>query len=220
MKIYLYYVGKARDAHANAMADEYIKRSGRFAKCEMREIQPRRFDPWTKHPAATKVLLDPVGRTVDSQGFIALVDKAARDAHDLVFIVGGSDGLPPEWKSRPGLLLSLTPMTLPHELARVVLAEQIYRGINDLPRPPVPALGPPSVCRESAPWPFSATMRGSCPTVERCHRSFRLARPGIVRENFGGLRARIRHIHRAEWHRPTPCPDAWPRLEHSTATKG
>jgi 23S rRNA (pseudouridine1915-N3)-methyltransferase len=54
LKIYLYYIGKARDTHANAMAAEYIKRSGRFATCEMREIQPKRFDPWDKHPSARK----------------------------------------------------------------------------------------------------------------------------------------------------------------------
>jgi 23S rRNA (pseudouridine1915-N3)-methyltransferase len=62
VKIYLYYIGKARDTHANAMAAEYIKRSGRFATCEMREIQPKRFDPWDKHPSARKILLDPAGR--------------------------------------------------------------------------------------------------------------------------------------------------------------
>jgi 23S rRNA (pseudouridine1915-N3)-methyltransferase len=120
------------------MAEEYIKRSTRFAKCEMREIQPRRFDPWAKHPDAKKILLDPAGRLLDSAGFIALVDKAERAAHDLVFVVGGSDGLPPEWKPRADLLLGLTPMTLPHELARVMLAEQIYRALTTLRGHPYP----------------------------------------------------------------------------------
>ena len=138
MKAYLYYVGKARDPHANAMAEEYVKRSSRFIKCEMREIQPRRFDPWIKHPDAKKVLLDPAGRLLDSKGFIALVAKAEREACDLVFIVGGSDGLPPEWKSRGDLLLGLGPMTRPHELARVVLAEQIYRAVTTLRGHPYP----------------------------------------------------------------------------------
>jgi 23S rRNA (pseudouridine1915-N3)-methyltransferase len=138
VKLYLYYVGKARDTHANAMAEEYIKRTTRFAKCEMREIQPRRFDPWTKHPDAKKILLDPTGRALDSQGFIALVQQAEREARDLVFIVGGSDGLPPEWKPRADLLLGLTPLTLPHELARVILAEQIYRAWTTLRGHPYP----------------------------------------------------------------------------------
>lgn len=124
MKIFLYYVGKPRDAHANAMAAEYVKRSTRFAACEMREIQPRRFDPFSKHPSATKVLLDPEGRAMTSAQLAALFDR------DLVFVIGGADGLPPEWKLRADLLLSLTPLTLPHELARVVLAEQIYRALT------------------------------------------------------------------------------------------
>ena len=51
MKIFLYYFGKARDPHANAMAEEYIKRSTRFAKCEMREITLN-TDPFAKHPSA------------------------------------------------------------------------------------------------------------------------------------------------------------------------
>ena len=138
MKLLLYYIGKARDRHANAMAEEYIKRSARFAKCEMREIHPRRFDPWSKHASASKILLDPAGRALDSAGFISLVDKAERDARDLVFVIGGADGLPEEWKKRADLLVALSPMTMPHELARVVLAEQIYRALTALRGHPYP----------------------------------------------------------------------------------
>ncbi len=132
MKIFLYYIGKPRDAHANAMAEEYIKRSTRFATCEMREIRPARFDPWMKHPSATRILLDPAGRSIDSHKLTALFDR------DLVFIIGGADGLPAEWKSRADLLLALSPMTMPHELARVVLAEQIYRALTTLRGHPYP----------------------------------------------------------------------------------
>src|SRR5882672_8917143 len=101
MKLILYYIGKARGAHANAMAEEYIKRSTRFAKCEMRENQPKGTDPWGKHPSAMKVLLDPAGRVLDSAGFSGLIDKAGRD---IVFLIGGADGLPAEWKPRADLL--------------------------------------------------------------------------------------------------------------------
>ena len=138
MKLFLYYIGKARDAHANAMAEEYIKRSTRFAKCEMREIHPQRFDLWTKHPSASKILLDPAGRALDSAAFISLVDKAEREGRDMVFVIGGADGLPQDWKPRADLLLGLSPMTMPHELARVVLAEQIYRALTALRGHPYP----------------------------------------------------------------------------------
>jgi 23S rRNA (pseudouridine1915-N3)-methyltransferase len=136
--IRVYYIGKPRDAHANAMADEYIKRSTRFTKCEMREILPQRFDPWAKHPSASKILLDPAGRALDSSAFTKLIDKSEREARDLIFIIGGADGLPPPWKPRADILLSLSPFTMPHELARVILAEQIYRALTTLRGHPYP----------------------------------------------------------------------------------
>lgn len=126
----LYYIGKARDVHANAMAEEYIKRSGRFAKCEMREIHPARFDLWARHPTALKVFCDPLGKAYDSAGFVGLFEKAETAARDLVFLIGGAEGLPSEVKPRADLLLSLSGLTMPHELARVVLAEQIYRTLT------------------------------------------------------------------------------------------
>ncbi len=138
MKIFLYYIGKARDTHANAMAEEYVKRSTRFAKCEMKEIQPRRFDLWAKHAAATKILLDPAGRSLDSSGFTALIERSELGGRDIVFVIGGADGLPDDWRSRADLLVGLSPMTMPHELARVVLAEQIYRALTALRGHPYP----------------------------------------------------------------------------------
>ena len=138
MKIFLYYTGKPRDARANGMAEEYMRRAGRYLPCEMREIRPGRFDPWARHPAATKVLLDAAGRAIDSAAFTALVSRAAMEGRDLVFAVGGADGLPTEWKSRADLLLSLSSMTFPHEFARVMLAEQIYRAATTLRGHPYP----------------------------------------------------------------------------------
>jgi 23S rRNA (pseudouridine1915-N3)-methyltransferase len=133
LKIFLYYIGKARDPHANAMAEEYMKRSTRFAKCEMREIDPRRFELFARHPGALKILLDPAGKTMDSAGFLRFFGE-----RDLVFLIGGADGLPEEWKPRADVLLSLSPMTMPHELARATLAEQIYRALTTLRGHPYP----------------------------------------------------------------------------------
>ena len=138
MRIYLYYAGKPRNAGANGMAEEYILRSSRYGRCEMREIRPGRFDPWEKHPSATKILLDPAGKCILSRDFTKLVARAEQAGRDLVFLVGGADGLPEDWKARDGMLLSLTPLTLPHELARVVLAEQIYRAFTTLRGHPYP----------------------------------------------------------------------------------
>jgi 23S rRNA (pseudouridine1915-N3)-methyltransferase len=138
MKIFLYFIGKTRDEHANAIAAEFIKRSGRYAACEMREIVPGRFDLFGRHASARKIFLDPAGRTLDSSAFIKIVEQAEREGQDLVFLLGGHDGLPPEWKPRADLLLSLSAMTFPHELARAMLAEQVYRAFTTLRGHPYP----------------------------------------------------------------------------------
>ena len=138
MKLFLYYIGKPRDQHANAIAAEFLKRCGRYADCEMREIVPQRFDLFVRHPSARKIFLDPAGRAMDSAGFIQIIERAEHEARDLLFLIGGHDGLPSEWKPRADLLLSLSPMTFPHELARAMLAEQIYRAFTTLRGHPYP----------------------------------------------------------------------------------
>jgi 23S rRNA (pseudouridine1915-N3)-methyltransferase len=138
VRIWLYYIGKPRDAAANGIAAEFMKRSGRYASCEMREIHAERFDPWSKHPSAKKVLLDPGGKAWTSEQFIAWVSNTEQEGRDAVFIVGGHDGLPAEWKPRADMLLSMSPMTFPHELARAMLAEQIYRAFTTLHGHPYP----------------------------------------------------------------------------------
>jgi 23S rRNA (pseudouridine1915-N3)-methyltransferase len=138
VKVFLYYVGRAKDPHANAIAADYMKRADRFAPSQMAEIRPDKTDPWSKHPGARKVLLDPLGRSLDSPAFAELFAKAEMLGHDLVFVVGGHDGLPPAWRERADLLVSLSAMTMPHELARAVLAEQIYRAFTMLRGHPYP----------------------------------------------------------------------------------
>jgi len=128
VKIYLYFIGRPKDPHTNAVAQDFLGRAGHFAACEMREIRPDRWDLFGKHPSARKIFLDPAGKPMDSAGFARLIGNAEMDGRDLVFLIGGHDGLPAEWRSRADLLLSLSTMTFPHELARAMLAEQIYRG--------------------------------------------------------------------------------------------
>jgi len=138
MRIYLYFIGKPRDEHSNAIADEFLKRTSRYATCEMREIRPDRFDLFAKHASALKVFLDPAGRVMDSAKFTAMIGKNEDAGRDTVFLIGGHDGLPPEWKPRADLLLSMSAMTWPHELARAMLAEQIYRAFTTLRGHPYP----------------------------------------------------------------------------------
>src|SRR6266481_5051246 len=106
----------------------FLLRSG----APVAECQGCSDPPWVKHPTAYTVCLDPAGKRLDSAAFIAMVERAEREARDVVFLVGGADGLPAGWSGRADLLLSLSPMTYPHELARVMLAEQIYRAYTTL----------------------------------------------------------------------------------------
>jgi 23S rRNA (pseudouridine1915-N3)-methyltransferase len=138
MKIYLYFIGRPKDPHTNAVAEDFLARTARYTSAEMREIRPERTDIWTKHPSARKILLDPAGKSMHSAAFASLISQAEREARDLVFVVGGHDGLPAGWGARADLLLSLSPLTFPHELARAMLAEQIYRAFATLRGHPYP----------------------------------------------------------------------------------
>ena len=124
MKIFLYYAGKPRDAALNAYADEFIKRTSRYGPCEMREIQPAKFDIPKRHPGARRIYLDPAGLAMPSPVFAQLLD----DPRDLVFLIGAHAGLTPGQRQEAHQFLSLSPLTFSHELARAILAEQIFRA--------------------------------------------------------------------------------------------
>ena len=138
MKLFLYYIGKPRDAHANAIANDFIARTHRYSPCEMREIHPGRFDPWLRHPTARKIFLDPLGKQMDSAQFVRVIEQAQQESRDQLFLIGGHDGLPSEWRPRADLLMSLSAMTFPHELARAMLAEQLYRAFATIKGHPYP----------------------------------------------------------------------------------
>jgi 23S rRNA (pseudouridine1915-N3)-methyltransferase len=138
MKIYLYFIGKPKDPHANRLAEDFLGRAARYCPSEMREIRPERTDLWARHPAARKIFLDPAGKPMDSAAFARWMSRAEMEGRDLLFLVGGHDGLPAGWAARADVLLSLSTMTFPHELARVMLAEQIYRAFAALRGHPYP----------------------------------------------------------------------------------
>lgn len=138
MKVFVYFVGKPKDARCNALAADYVKRISRYTPCQMSEIRVDRADIWAKHPTAKKILMDPAGVSLDSDAFAQIFSKAEMLGHDLVFAIGGHDGHPEEWRKRADMLISLSAMTLPHELARAVLTEQVYRAFTILRGHPYP----------------------------------------------------------------------------------
>jgi 23S rRNA (pseudouridine1915-N3)-methyltransferase len=138
LRLTVYFVGKPRDANFNAAAQEFLKRTSRWAACDMREIAGDTPDPWAKHAAAVKIGLDPAGKLMDSPQLAREFRQWEDTGREVVFVVGGHDGLVPAWRKRADVLLSLSPMTFPHELARAMLAEQIYRALATLRGHPYP----------------------------------------------------------------------------------
>ncbi len=138
MKVFLYYIGKPKDAHANRIAEDFLGRAAHYAANQMIEIKPEKADIPAKHPTARKIYLDPGGRKMDSVAFSEIFRDAEMTGRDLVFLIGGHDGLPAGWREQADMLLSLSPMTFPHELARAMLAEQIYRSFAILRGHPYP----------------------------------------------------------------------------------
>lgn len=110
-------------------ADHYLRRLGAYGKVEMVEV--RRDDQVERQipDHAYVVMLDERGKSRDSVAFSRFLDERRLDGRPLVFVVGGAYGLS---LPRANELLSFGPMTLPHQLARVVLLEQLYRGLSIL----------------------------------------------------------------------------------------
>lgn len=123
LKIDLLYIGKPRSAEANTLADEYAGRIQRY--CPFRMIRLPEESSAPHYPRALKVAFDPAGRQLTSRQFASLIEKAGRD---IVFFVGGAEGFSESFRAAADLLVSLGKMTLPHELARVIAVEQIYRA--------------------------------------------------------------------------------------------
>jgi len=139
MKIFVYFrrqaAGPARQRDGGGFSGA---RGPLCARRNAGKIRPERTDLWAKHPTARRVFLDPAGKPMDSAAFAKMVSRAEMEARDLVFLVGGHDGLPPGWAARADQLVSLSAMTFPHELARVMLTEQIYRAFATLRGHPYP----------------------------------------------------------------------------------
>ena len=144
MKLVVAAVGKPRDAALAAAIRQYEERAAHYWPLEcvdVKEESARSLAPaqvmqreamrlTERLPTSgTLMLCAPSGgRTYTSEAFAALLQEHRERAQDLAFVIGGAYGLGPALAERPHRVLSLAPWTLPHELARLVLMEQIYRA--------------------------------------------------------------------------------------------
>jgi 23S rRNA (pseudouridine1915-N3)-methyltransferase len=141
MRLRLVMLGKTRRAELRALLADYVARLGRYAAVEVTELaeSPAALRRLRVEPGARWVLLDAAGKQHTSQSFARwLAAERERGTRELVFLCGGAEGYPEELRRRVDVKLSLAPLTMPHELARVVLAEQLYRAFTILAGHPYP----------------------------------------------------------------------------------
>jgi 23S rRNA (pseudouridine1915-N3)-methyltransferase len=141
MKLRLLMLGKTRRLELRAVFDDYVKRIGRSCPIEVNEVRDadaaaKRLDA---DRAATALLLDAGGKAQDSESLARwLGEQRDRGTREVIFICGDADGFPEALRQRVQQKLSLSAMTYSHELARVMLAEQLYRAFAILSGSPYP----------------------------------------------------------------------------------
>jgi len=141
MRLQLLMIGKSRRPEMCALLEDYANRIRHSCPLEILEV--RDADAALKKldadRAATAILLDAGGRMIDSSALAKwLGELRDRGTRQLIFICGNAGGFPESLRERVSKKFSLSPMTLSHELARVVLVEQLYRAFAILSGSPYP----------------------------------------------------------------------------------
>ncbi len=144
VKIKVAWIGKTKEPAIQSLTAEYLKRISHYAEVEGVAVKDegailspasgeRRGGKNERHKL---VLLDSRGKQYSSEELAAMLGREQVNAVPLLFAIGGSDGFSEDARRQAGMTLSLGKMTLPHELARVVLLEQIYRAFTILQNHP------------------------------------------------------------------------------------
>ena len=143
MRVTILSVGHKMPAWIQEGFQEYTRRMPPEVRVELVELKPGKSKADEGRallealPAgATLLALDERGKPVSTQGLSVMLSEWMRDAVQPCFAIGGADGLSDEVKARAARLVSLSALTLPHQLVRVVLAEQLYRAWTILARHP------------------------------------------------------------------------------------
>ncbi len=141
MKFRFVWVGKTRNKNYLALQDEYLQRLSHFVKCETVEIRDsaphegkeiegkRILEKLNQTPFVC--LLDVTGRGLSSPELAKEIEKWQNaGTKEISFVIGGADGIAHEVATRADLVLSLSFLTFTHEMARVVMLEQLYRAFT------------------------------------------------------------------------------------------
>ena len=143
MKIKVTWIGKTKEPAIQALTAEYLKRISHYAdvagvavKDEAAILSLASGERQQKKDRHKLILLDSRGKQLSSEELAAFLDREQLAAVPLLFAIGASDGFTEEARRQASVTLSLGKMTLPHELARVVLLEQLYRAFTILKNHP------------------------------------------------------------------------------------
>lgn len=153
MKIRFYWIGETKDTRLSSLEQEYLERIKKFIPAEIRTVpELKKKDPRSRSaqlakegqkllslipPGSAVVVLDEKGEEPSSPRLAKWLErKTAGGVPEMAFIIGGYWGLPQEIREAATKTLALSRMTFPHEIARVLLLEQVYRSFtinNNLP---------------------------------------------------------------------------------------
>lgn len=143
LKITVIAVGKLKEHFWRDACAEYSKRLGGYCNLAVREIPDSNREQEGVQvlealpESATIIVLDIQGKETSSEALASRIERyTVEGVSHLVFVIGGSDGLTNAVKERASLRMSFGPITLPHNLARVVLLEQVYRAFKIIKREP------------------------------------------------------------------------------------
>ena len=132
-KIYFVVVGKIKESFYREAVAEYVKRLSRFAKVEVKEL-PEGSDPEAEKGDILRackgyvIALAVEGEKLSSEKLAKKIKTLTDEGKDITFVIGSSCGLADEVKNSADYRLSFSDMTFPHQLMRVILAEQVYRA--------------------------------------------------------------------------------------------
>lgn len=148
MKLRVVVVGKVRDSHLASLVSEYEGRASRYWPLEIHEVREESGRPvdevrsregerlLEKAGNALLTACDERGDAMTSAAFAEWIQRLREDAKDVAFVIGGAHGLDATVRQHAHRTLSLAPWTLPHEMARLVLMEQLYRAGTIVRREP------------------------------------------------------------------------------------
>ena len=136
MHFRFFWIGKTKNPHFAALEGDYASRLGKFVRCETvilrdgpdKETEGKRILE-KLNPSSLVCLLDVKGRPLSSHELADQIEKWQNAAiREITFVIGGADGVSAEVAEKADVKVSLSFLTLTHEMARVVLVEQLYRA--------------------------------------------------------------------------------------------